>query len=117
MGGTFKNGAKTAGGGKAGKALMLDNPTNPAIGENTGQYVEIPSSASLEQADGIFSISFWANIKEGGGRNHSGIFFKGLKIGWGDHFMVRIATTSATKERHEKEAKIKNQRKQNQKKN
>ena len=94
--GKFKNGAKTAGGGKAGKALMLDNPTNPATGKNTGQYVEIPSSASLEQADGIFSISFWANIKEGGGRNHSGIFFKGLKIGWGEHFMVRIATTSAT---------------------
>jgi len=93
--GAFKNGAK-AGAGKKGTGLVLDNPTNPAAGENTGQYVEVPNSASLEQADGIFSISLWFNAKKGGGRNHAGLFFKGEKIGWGALFQVRAATTNAT---------------------
>ena len=93
--GAFKNGAK-AGAGKRGQGLVLDNPTNPAAGKNTGQYVSIPSSKSLEQADGIFSISLWLNVKKDGARDHSGFFFKGEKIGWGALFMVRAATTSAT---------------------
>lgn len=92
--GKFMNGAKAVSDGKVGKALMLDNPKNPDSGKNTGQYVEIPSNVSLEHADGIFSVSFWAYLKEGGGRDHSAIFFKGTKIGWGPNFMVRIATTS-----------------------
>ena len=92
--GAFKNGAK-AGAGKKGQGLVLANPKNPAAGKNTGQYVEVPSSKSLEQSDGVFSISLWFNAKTGGGRNHSGVFFKGEKIGWGPLFMVRAATTSA----------------------
>ena len=92
--GAFKNGAKT-GAGKKGQGLVLANPKNPAAGKNTGQYVEVPSSKSLEQSDGVFSISLWFNAKTGGGRNHSGVFFKGEKIGWGPLFMVRAATTSA----------------------
>jgi hypothetical protein len=93
--GTFKNGAK-AGAGKKGQGLVLNNPENPAQGKNTGQYVEVPNSNSLEQADGIFSVSLWLNAKEGGGRNHAGMFWKGEKIGWGALFQVRMATTAAT---------------------
>ena len=92
--GALKNGAK-AGAGKKGQGLVLANPKNPAAGKNTGQYVSIPSSKSLEQADGIFSVSLWVNVKKGGARDHSGMFFKGEKIGWGALFMVRAATTSA----------------------
>ena len=72
--GTFKNGAK-AGAGKKGQGLVLNNPKNPAAGKNTGQYVEIPNSKSLEQADGVFSVSLWFNAKKGGGRDHAGLFF------------------------------------------
>ena len=93
--GEFINGAGTAD-GRSGMALNLDNPENPATGENTGQYVEIPSSASLEKENGIFSVSLWAYVREGGGRNHAGLFFKGEKVGWGPNFMVRICTTTAT---------------------
>lgn len=91
--GEFVNGASTEG-AEFGMALNLDNPENPATGEDTGQYVSIPSSASLEKEDGVFSVSLWAYIRTGGGRNHSGMFFKGDKVGWGDHFMVRMCTTS-----------------------
>ncbi|MCY3549552.1 MAG: LamG domain-containing protein [Candidatus Poribacteria bacterium] len=93
--GEFMNGASTAD-GRHGMALNLDNPENPATGENTGQYVEIPSAASLEKEDGVFSVSLWVNVREGGGRDHAGMFFKGDKVGWGDHFMVRMCTTSDT---------------------
>ena len=51
--GAFMNGAGTVD-AEFGMALNLENPENPATGENTGQYVEIPSSASLEQEDGVF---------------------------------------------------------------
>ena len=79
-----------------GMALNLDNPENPATGEDTGQYVSIPSSSSLEKENGIFSVSLWVYVNTGGGRNHAGMFFKGNKVGWGDHFMVRMCTTSDT---------------------
>ncbi len=91
--GEFVNGASAIN-AEFGMALNVDNPENPATGENTGQYVEIPSSASLEKEDGIFSVSLWFYIRTGGGRNHSAMFFKGDKVGWGDHFMVRMCTTS-----------------------
>ena len=91
--GEFVNGA-SASQAEFGMALNLDNPENPATGEDTGQYVAIPSSASLEKEDGIFSVSLWVYVRTGGGRNHSAMFFKGDKVGWGDHFMVRMCTTS-----------------------
>ena len=91
--GEFVNGASAIN-AEYGMALNLDNPENPATGEDTGQYASIPSSASLEKEDGIFSVSLWAYIRTGGGRNHAGMFFKGDKVGWGDHFMVRMCTTS-----------------------
>lgn len=93
--GEFMNGASTTN-AEFGMALNLDNPENPATGENTGQYVEIPSSASLEKEDGIFSVSLWVYVNTDGGRDHAGMFFKGDKVGWGDHFMVRMCTTNAT---------------------
>ena len=77
-----------------GMALNLDNPENPATGEDTGQYVSIPSSASLKKENGIFSVSLWVYVNTGVGRDHAGMFFKGDKVGWGDHFMVRMCTTS-----------------------
>ena len=46
--GEFMNGASTTD-AEFGMALNLENPENPATGENTGQYVEIPSSSSLEK--------------------------------------------------------------------
>lgn len=93
--GAFMNGASTAN-AEFGMALNLDNPENPATGENTGQYVEVPSSASLEQEDGVFSISLWTYVRTGGGRDHAAMFFKGEKVGWGALFMVRMCTTNAT---------------------
>jgi hypothetical protein len=93
--GEFVNGASTTG-AEFGMALTLENPENPATGEDTGQYVAIPSSPSLEKENGIFSVSLWVYVRTGGGRNHSAMFFKGDKVGWGDHFMVRMCTTSAT---------------------
>ena len=93
--GAFMNGASTTD-AEFGMALNLDNPENPATGENTGQYVEIPSSASLEQEDGVFSVSLWTYVRTGGGRNHAAMFFKGEKVGWGAFFMVRMCTTNAT---------------------
>ena len=93
--GEFINGASTTN-AEFGMALNVENPENPATGENTGQYVEIPSSASLEKEDGVFSVSLWVYVRTGGGRNHAAMFFKGNKVGWGDHFMVRMCTTSAT---------------------
>ncbi|MYC77346.1 LamG domain-containing protein [Candidatus Poribacteria bacterium] len=93
--GEFVNGASTTD-GEFGMALNLENPENPATGDNSGQYVEIPSSSSLEKEDGIFSVSLWVYVRAGGGRNHAGMFFKGNKVGWGDHFMVRMCTTNAT---------------------
>ena len=92
--GEFMNGASVAP-GQAGMALNLENPENPATGENTGQYVEIPSSQSLEKEDGVFSVSLWVYVRTDGGRNHAAMFFKGNKVGWGDHFMVRMCTTTA----------------------
>ena len=92
--GEFMNGASTTD-GKSGMALNVENPENPAAGENTGQYVSIPSSASLEKEDGVFSVSLWAYLRTDGGRDHAGIFFKGEKVGWGANFMVRMCTTSA----------------------
>jgi hypothetical protein len=91
--GEFVNGASTTG-AEFGMALTLENPENPATGEDTGQYVAIPSSPSLEKENGIFSVSLWVYVRTGGGRNHSAMFFKGDKVGWGDHFMVRMCTTS-----------------------
>ena len=91
--GEFVNGASAIN-AEFGMALNVENPENPATGEDTGQYVAIPSSASLEKEDGIFSVSLWFYIRTGGGRNHSAMFFKGDKVGWGDHFMVRMCTTS-----------------------
>ena len=93
--GEFMNGASAIN-AEFGMALNLDNPENPATGENTGQYVAIPSSASLEKEDGIFSIALWVYARTDGGRNHSAMFFKGEKIGWGANFMARMATTTAT---------------------
>ena len=93
--GAFMNGASTIN-AEFGMALNLENPENPATGENTGQYVEIPSSASLEKEDGVFSVSLWVYVRTDGGRNHAAMFFKGDKVGWGDHFMVRMCTTNAT---------------------
>ena len=93
--GEFMNGASTTN-AEFGMALNLENPENPATGENTGQYVEISSSSSLEKEDGIFSVSLWVYVNTGGGRNHAAMFFKGDKVGWGDHFMVRMCTTSDT---------------------
>ena len=93
--GAFINGASTTD-AEFGMALNLDNPENPATGENTGQYVEIPSSASLEQEDGVFSVSLWVNVRTGGGRDHAAMFFKGEKVGWGAFFMIRMCTTNAT---------------------
>ena len=93
--GEFMNGASTTD-AEFGMALNLDNPENPATGENTGQYVEIPSSSSLEKEDGVFSVSLWVYVRPGGGRNHSAMFFKGDKVGWGAHFLVRMCTTNAT---------------------
>ena len=93
--GELMNGASVAA-GQSGMALNLENPENPATGENTGQYVEIPSDASLEQDDGVFSISLWLYIREGGGRDHGGVLFKGEKVGWGANFMVRICTVTDT---------------------
>ena len=63
--GEFVNGASAIN-AEFGMALNVDNPENPATGENTGQYVEIPSSASLEKEDGIFSVSLWVYIRTGG---------------------------------------------------
>jgi len=80
--GEFMNGAGVAS-GQAGMALNLENPENPAAGENTGQYVEVPSSESLEKADGVFSVSLWVYIRAGGSRNHAGMFFKDDKVSWG----------------------------------
>lgn len=91
--GEFVNGASTTD-GEFGMALNLENPENPATGDNSGQYVEIPSSSSLEKEDGIFSVSLWVYVRPDGGRNHAAMFFKGDKVGWGDHFMVRMCTTS-----------------------
>jgi hypothetical protein len=93
--GEFMNGASTIA-GEFGMALNLANPENPATGDNSGQYVEVPSSASLEKEDGVFSVSLWFYANAGGGRNHAAMFFKGDKVGWGDHFMVRMCTTNAT---------------------
>lgn len=93
--GEFMNGASTID-AEFGMALNLENPENPATGENTGQYVEIPSSASLEKEDGVFSVSLWVNVRTGGGRDHAAMFFKGEKVGWGAFFMVRMCTTNAT---------------------
>ena len=93
--GEFVNGAGTTD-GEFGMALNIENPENPATGEDTGQYVAIPSSASLEKENGIFSVSLWVYVRTGGGRNHAAMFFKGNKVGWGDHFMVRMCTTNAT---------------------
>ena len=93
--GEFMNGA-SATDAEFGMALNLENPENPATGENTGQYVEIPSSASLEKEDGVFSVSLWTYIRTDGGRNHAAMFFKGEKVGWGAFFMIRMCTTSAT---------------------
>ena len=93
--GEFVNGASTTA-GEYGMALNIENPENPATGEDTGQYVAIPSSASLEKENGIFSVSLWVYVRTGGGRNHAARFFKGDKVGWGDHFMVRMCTTNAT---------------------
>ena len=93
--GAFMNGASTTD-AEFGMALNLDNPENPATGENTGQYVEIPSSASLEQEDGVFSVSLWTYVRTGGGRDHAAMFFKGEKVGWGAFFMIRMCTTNAT---------------------
>lgn len=92
--GEFVNGA-SAGAGEYGMALNLDNPENPATGENTGQYVSIPSSASLEREDGVFSVALWVYVRTDGGRDHAGMFFKGEKVGWGANFMVRMCTTTA----------------------
>ena len=91
--GEFVNGASTTD-GEFGMALNLANPENPATGDNSGQYVEIPSSTSLEKEDGVFSVSLWVYVRPDGGRNHAAMFFKGNKVGWGDHFMVRMCTTS-----------------------
>jgi hypothetical protein len=91
--GEFVNGASAIN-AEFGMALNVENPENPATGENTGQYVEIPSATNLEKEDGIFSVSLWVYVRTGGGRNHSAMFFKGDKVGWGDHFMVRMCTTS-----------------------
>ena len=55
--GNLMNGASTAP-GNVGQALDLQNPENPPVGENTGQYVEIPSSPTLEQEDGVFTVAF-----------------------------------------------------------
>ena len=93
--GEFVNGAGTIN-AEFGLALNLDNPENPATGEDTGQYVSIPSSASLEKDDGVFSVSLWFYARTDGGRNHSAMFFKGDKVGWGPHFMVRMCTTNAS---------------------
>ena len=93
--GEFVNGASTTG-AEFGMALTLENPENPATGEDTGQYVAIPSSPSLEKENGIFSVSLWVYVNTGGGRNHAAMFFKGNKVGWGDHFMIRMCTTSDT---------------------
>ena len=93
--GEFVNGASTIN-AEFGLALNLDNPENPATGENTGQYVQIPSDASLERDDGVFSVALWAYMRTDGGRNHAGLFFKGEKVGWGPNFMVRMCTTNAT---------------------
>ena len=93
--GEFINGAGTTD-AEFGMALNLENPENPATGDNSGQYVEIPSSSSLEKEDGIFSVSLWVYVRPDGGRNHSAMFFKGDKVGWGAHFMVRMCTTNAT---------------------
>ncbi len=93
--GAFMNGASTTN-AEFGMALNLENPENPATGENTGQYVEIPSSPSLEQEDGVFSVSLWVNVRTGGGRDHAAMFWKGEKVGWGALFMVRMCTTNAT---------------------
>ena len=93
--GAFMNGASTTN-AQFGMALNLENPENPATGENTGQYVEVPSSASLEQEDGVFSVSLWVNVRTGGGRDHAAMFWKGEKVGWGALFMVRMCTTDAT---------------------
>lgn len=91
--GEFINGASTSP-GLVGMGLNLDNPTNPNVGEDTGQYVRIPSSASLEQEDGVFSVSLWVNVRPGGGRDHAAMFWKGEGVGWGPLFMVRMCTTS-----------------------
>jgi len=55
-------------------------------------YIEVPDSASLRQDK--FTVSAWINVRKG--NNHAAIFFKGEKVGWGDHFMVRVCTTSDT---------------------
>lgn len=93
--GEFMNGASVTA-GEYGMALNLDNPENPATGDNTGQYVEIPSDATLEHEDGVFSVSLWFYVRPEGGRDHAAMFWKGEKIGWGANFMVRMCTTTAT---------------------
>ena len=61
--GEFMNGASTTD-AEFGMALNLENPENPATGENTGQYVEIPSSSSLEKEDGVSFLSLYGSTSD-----------------------------------------------------
>ncbi|MFQ6040846.1 MAG: LamG domain-containing protein [Candidatus Poribacteria bacterium] len=85
-----KNNGKIHGGvkavkGKFGQGLSFDG--------QKGSYVEVPDDKSLQQENAL-SVSAWIYVRQG--KNHSAIAFKGEKIGWGDLYMFRVATTSNT---------------------
>ena len=64
--GAFMNGASTVD-AEFGMALNLDNPENPATGENTGQYVEIRQPQALNKKTGSSPFLCGVNVRTGGG--------------------------------------------------
>jgi hypothetical protein len=83
--GKLMGGAKIVDGGKVGKAVDLNGKD---------AYVEVPHGASIEAMSKAYTVSAWAKVRKGA--DHSAIVFKGQKIGWGDLYLFRIATTSNT---------------------
>ncbi|MBT3271241.1 LamG domain-containing protein [Candidatus Poribacteria bacterium] len=62
--------------------------------DGVAAWVEVPDVDAFDVMEEAYTLSAWANVRTG--KDHSGIVFKGVKIGWGANFTARIATVSPT---------------------
>ncbi len=82
--GELFKGAKIVNKGKFGKALDVDGSS-----ETRAEIMVKDLEPILEEA---FTVSCWLFVRNG--IDHSAVVWKGEKIGWGDNFTFRMATTS-----------------------
>ena len=83
--GILHDGASITDDGMIGKALDVDGVDG---------YCEVPDVDAFDVMEEAYTVSAWMNVRAG--RDHSAIVCKGVKVGGGANFTVRICTVSDT---------------------